>query len=271
MHRPRSRLLMTAVITLLALGLAACSSSSSAPSKPTGTDVSNAQQQLDFTHLVFIEPLPGFPYSQIRQNLIEIEAIEALGIDSTTFFFMQGINHPIFTCNSVGVPIPVTDSLSNNLVPAWKDGTNYQSYGIAGVAVDQPDPNGIFQGVSSGTNSLCIDSHGHQFDGYNEAFDVSVTAPAHWDTATGTIVLDGEPVYPTCRVVILDAKRQKAQEICTAPAQSLHGKKPVTVPAGPGPSASSSPSPHASARTSAMIRYRIVGVTAKGVELALAA
>jgi hypothetical protein len=229
---------------LLAASLAACSSSGTGAAPPSGNALSNAEQANSFQHLVFTEPLPGFPYSQIRQGLIEVEAIESLGISSTTFVFVPGIQHPVFVCPSVGVPIPVTDQLSNPVVAQWSSGSTSDSYSVAGVGVGQPDPDGIFQGDSTGTNSLCLDGAGSQFDFYNEAYDLSVTAPAFWNSSTGMIQLNGPAVYPICKVVVPDNSHgqpqdSKAYETCTAPAASDSRAK---APGAPAASSSASPS-----------------------------
>jgi hypothetical protein len=263
LHRPaharprRHRLAALLAIAALALPLSACDSSIGNPAPSSGTALSNKQEQLDFTHLQYVEPLPGFPYSEMRQDLIEIEAIEALGIDSTTFVFVQGISHPVYVCPSVGVPIPVTDQLSNDQVPVWNSGSDNQGYGIAGVTEDQADPPGVFQGDSTGTNSLCLNGSGGQYDIYNEAYDLTVTAPAYWDQTTGMIKLNGPAVYPVCHVVVVNAKKEKAEEICSAPG----GHTTTNVPAPPA----ASPSPSARASTSS---YRVTGVTRRGVTLA---
>lgn len=180
----------------LAATLAACSSSTTS----TGDQVTNAQQANQDTQYAYTQPLPYFPFSQIRQTAIEAEAIDALGIASTTFMFVPGVPNPVLVCPSIGVPVPVTDQLSNPLVAQWGDYNN-----SAGVAVGQEEPMGVFTGDSSGTNSLCVKDVGSNYLGYNEAYDVSVTAPAYWDPnywgpGKGYIKITGTPVMPVCSV-----------------------------------------------------------------------
>lgn len=202
---------------LAAVSLLACSSSGGG-TPASGNAAQNKQQNVDSQQLAFVQPIPYFPYSQIRQTLIEAEAIQALGIPSTTFYFVQGINHPILQCPSIGVPVPATDQLTNPYVPQWNSGSGgNNAWAVAGVPVGQEDPTGVFTGDTSGTNNLCLDKNGNQYLGYDEAFTVAVTAPAYWDKATGTIKITGAPVMPVCKVVILDAKKHKAEEVCSKP------------------------------------------------------
>ena len=177
-----------------------------------GNAATNAQQSRDDTQFAYVQPLPFFPFSQIRQTVIEAEAIDALGIASTTFDFVPGISHPVLVCPSIGVPVPATDELSNPVVAQWN---GYGNGGIAGVGVGQEEADGVFPGDTSGTNGLCVNSTGGQYLNYDEADDISVTAPAYWDQATGTIKITGAPIMPTCLVKKLSASR--AEEICTKP------------------------------------------------------
>jgi hypothetical protein len=210
MIKIRSILAAAAAITLMT-GVAACNGGSN------GSSLSNQQQSRDTTQMEYVEPLPYFPYSQMRQTLIEIEAIQALGIASTTFDFIPGIDHPVLACPSIGVPIPGTDELSNPAVAQWRSGTE----GNAGVTVGQEDPTGVFAGETTGTGGLCLDSSANQYLNDDEGYDVALTAPAYWDTHAGDglppghIQLTGPVVMPKCHVRILSARKHKAEEICT--------------------------------------------------------
>jgi hypothetical protein len=206
----KNKLVAVIAAILLTTGIAACMSSGNGSSN--GNSITNAQQQKDDTQFAYVQPLPFFPFSQIRQTVIEAEAIDALGIASTTFDFVPGIGHPVLVCPSIGVPVPATDELSNPVVAQWSYSGND---GTAGVGVGQEEPDGIFAGDTSGTNGLCVNSGGGQYLNYDEAYDISVTAPAYWDAATSTIKITGSPNMPTCLVKKLSAS--KAEEICTKP------------------------------------------------------
>jgi hypothetical protein len=213
-----------AVTTVMpAIALAGCSSGGTVAG--SGNSITNAQQANDDKQYAFVQPLPFFPFSQIRQNVIEAEAIDALGVNSTTFFFVQGIDHPVFTCASVGVPVPATDELSNPYVAQWNSGGSGGNYGVAGVTVGQEEPDGIFPGDTTGTNSLCLNGKGQEFLGYNEAYDISFTAPAHWDSTLQQIVITGTPVLPTC---VIKGSGGSAEEVCTDPTHP--GSAPADIP-----------------------------------------
>lgn len=201
-----------------------------------GNSILNQQQAADAKQYAFVQPLPYFPFSRIRQNVIEAEAIDALGINSTTFFFINGIDHPVFQCASVGVPVPATDQLSNPSVAQWNSGGSSNGYAIAGVPVGQMEPDGVFAGDTTGTNTLCLDGKGAEFLGYNEAYDVSFTAVAHWDPnalgpGKGQIIVTGNPVIPVCKIKVLNAAKHKAEEICTDPSGKAKPPVHVTLPA----------------------------------------
>ena len=219
--KPLTALAGAAVLTLT-LTASSCDSSTSS----NGNAITDGQQANQDTQYAYVQPLPYFPFSQIRQTLIEAEAINALGIASTTFDFVQGIDHPVLVCPSIGVPVPATDELSNPVVPVWNgsSGTNNVSYSDAGVGEGQQEPDGVFPGDTTGTDGLCVNDSGGQYLNYDEAEDISVTAPAYWDATLyggkGGIHITGTPVMPICTVKILSAVKKQAEEVCTDPNKS---------------------------------------------------
>lgn len=90
---------------VLALALSACTSEDGTESQKAEND----QQGKIAAGMVKNQPLPNFPYSQLRQNLIEIETAQATGVQSTTFFFLAGVPDPVSQCTSVGMPGGVHD------------------------------------------------------------------------------------------------------------------------------------------------------------------
>lgn len=132
------------------------------------------------------QPTPSFSRSQIRQTLIEVESAQAGSVQTTTFFFNQGIKDPIQVCPSIGFPLASTSQLSNPLqaVPGKHDDT---------AVVGQVEPTGVFPGVSSGTYVLCVDDQGRPYANYWEGFVQTVTGAASWDTKAGRTKLVGAP------------------------------------------------------------------------------
>jgi hypothetical protein len=197
------------------LSLAACDNSGSTTGTATGDQLSQQQQQADTTQLEYAVPLPSFGFSELRFELVQIEAVQALGINSTSYGFEPGIQHPAWTCPSIGLPVPATDQLSNPDQAQWNSGSGgNNAWAVAGVAVGQEDPNGVFQGDTTGTYSLCVTPTGHQYLQYNEGYTDATTAPSHWDAASGQIVLTGTPVLPKC---VIQLVRNKRSEVCTKP------------------------------------------------------
>ena len=133
------------------------------------------------------QPLPYWTYSEYRQTLIDVESAEAHGVATTSFFFNQGVQDPIFVCPSIGFPIPSTANLSNPQQITW-------SGNQTGV-VSQMDPNGVYTGQSSGTYVECVDPTGIKYAKYWEGFVDTIGGPAHWDGKSE--VLDGPPTVVT--------------------------------------------------------------------------
>jgi len=178
------------VIPLLAVGifLAACGGALS-----KGQALENQQQQQASTSLELNQPLPHFNYSQIRQNLIELETAQANGVQTTSFFFNMGVANPVQTCPSIGAPIPITDELSNP-DQVLKDNTDLNNGG-GNVVIGQQDPNGVYTGQGTGTYVMCIGANGKPYADYWEGFVQTVFGPAKWNSTTHSIQLIGPPSF----------------------------------------------------------------------------
>lgn len=142
------------------------------------------------------QPPPHFQHSDIREVATEIEAIQALGEQTTSFFFNQGIKDPVFSCPSLGEPVASTTQITNqqqNFNSSYPNGGT--SYPIGNM-----DPNGIYAGDSTGTYVLCVNAQGTPYAEYWEGFVNTVSGPATWDAGSGQIKVTGEPAMPTCTV-----------------------------------------------------------------------
>jgi hypothetical protein len=173
-------------LAFLLLGASSCQSASDSQQAE-----GNQQEQINQQY-VKNQPLPQFDYSQMRQNLIEIETAQATGVQTTTFFFNQGVQDPIMFCPSVGVPMPNTASLSNPVGVEHHSGTDNGG----NVGVGQMDPNGVYVPESStGTYVMCIDAQGRPYAQYWEGFVHTVFAPARWDSGSHMVQLVGPPSF----------------------------------------------------------------------------
>lgn len=183
----RKEKIIGGAIGLVAVGgiIAGCSSSGF----PSGQASENAQQQRDTTALEQTQPIPHFNWSQIRQTKIDSETIEANGTQTTSFGFQMGDPNPIWSCPSIGEPVPSNAELSN---PAQviKEG----QYGDGSVTIGQQDPNGIYSSPSTtGTDVVCINSAGQKYLQYWEGNVDTVSSGATWQN--GQIVVSGTPTF----------------------------------------------------------------------------
>jgi hypothetical protein len=197
----RAAIGVAAGVPLLLCCAFSCGNSSNgnaAESSAQGTDTSLQEQN---------QPLPIFPTSAYRQELIEIEAIEALGSPTTTFFFPPNsvvvtssgtkfLAPPIKMCSSQGEPVPNTASLSNPLQVVTQDSSGN---GIQGSAVvGQMDPNGGYvPNSSTGTDVLCDAANGGSRLAYWEGDVYAESGTAVWSDTEG-IVDVGPSALPVC-------------------------------------------------------------------------
>jgi hypothetical protein len=173
------------VVAGSALALTACESA------PSANQQEQAQQADIQSTLIKNQPIPFFPLSEYRETLIQVETAEAHGVATTSFFFNQGVREPIFSCPSIGFPIPTTAQLTNPKQVIYNGGNG----GGGNVTVDQMDPNGVYTGESTGTYVECVDPTGVKYAQYWEGFVNTVGAPAHWDGKA--VALDGPPTVVT--------------------------------------------------------------------------
>lgn len=168
------------LVVLAAAGLLAGCDSTPSAARAEGAAQEDVSQQL-----VHNQPIPGIRFSQMRQNLIEIEQAEAKGVQTTTFMFGGYFSDPVQVCPSIGVPIPNTASLSN---PDQPLNAGYHDTAV----IAQMDPNGVYAPASSsGTFVQCVDGKGQVEPVYAEGVVHSVFGPATWDYTHHAVVMTG--------------------------------------------------------------------------------
>lgn len=167
----------------IVITLAACGSSSS-----VNNDQKISNNQLNQYQRT--QPVPFFDWSQYRQTAIDIETAQAQGVTTTTFFYNMGSNVPIKSCPSIGFPIASTAQLTNpeQAVSGPNNGA---------VTVAQLEPNGVYTGTSSGTYVVCVTPAGAKEITYWEGWVETEGGPAHYDTSSHQIVLDGPATVTT--------------------------------------------------------------------------
>lgn len=165
-------------LILVGLFVAACAQG---PHVPVGQQLENQQQKQATESLVNNQPIPHFAYSQLRQNLIELETALANGVQTTSFFMNQGVADPEGVCPSIGAPIANTSQLSNPQQVVDGSGNN----GGGNVTVGQMDPYGIYTpSASSGTFVMCVGADGKPYADYWEGFVRTIFGPAKWNYTT---------------------------------------------------------------------------------------
>ena len=134
------------------------------------------------------QPVPVFDYSQLRQNLIEIETAQANATATTSFMFSKAANGAtgslVHSCPSIGFPIPATYSLTNPLKPAGYEDN---------ATIGQLEANGVYTGDTTATYVICVDNNGKAYAFYHEGDVSTVAGPAKWDNTAGEIVITGAP------------------------------------------------------------------------------
>lgn len=174
-----------AAIALATLALSACTDPDSG-SDTVKDDAEQAAQQLD--RYQDTQPIPQFDWSQLRQNLIEINTAQAETTQTTSFFFNLGTDQPVASCPSIGFPIPSTAQLTNPdqvIDPFGRDDDP--------SVVAQIEQTGVYTGDSSGTYAVCVAPDGSPYAFYWEGYIATVTGPAIFED--GQIVLTGDPTF----------------------------------------------------------------------------
>lgn len=183
----KKTIIMITAFAAAALTIAGCHSGQS-----TGQQKENNQQAGTTNSLIINQPLPHFNWSQYRQTVIDAETIAANGTQTTSFFFNQGVADPIFSCPSLGVPVPNTAQLSNPQQVATSDSQGNRFTG--GATIGQMDPYGAYTpSSSSGTFVVCVGSSGKPYLQYWEGFVQAMTVPARWDNVMHKLVVTGAP------------------------------------------------------------------------------
>jgi len=168
---------------------ALCTASACQNNQPAGQAQENTAQQADQAALEAAQPIPHYNYSQIRQTLIDAETMAANGTQTTSFFFQQGAPDPVYSCPSLGMPVPNTSSLSNpnQVVPDPNSSSGSEVIG-------QQDPDGIYQpAASDGTYVICLNADGAKYLDYWEGNVLTVGGAAEWNTGTHTLKVTGAP------------------------------------------------------------------------------
>ena len=181
------------IVTLLAMVVAACGAA--VAENPQTTEV-RIQDQISASYLK-TQPPPVHSFSQMRQNLIELENAQATGVQTTSFFcsnLCDKANPPLKFCPSIGAPIATTDQLTSPDQPLREASQPLNDTG-GNLTVGQMDPNGVYSGNSTGTYVMCVGSDGRVRPAYWEGYVETEFAPAVWNYSTGQVQDVGAPSF----------------------------------------------------------------------------
>lgn len=163
-----TRKVVAVLFAVLVLG--ACEASKQAKK---GGETANQEQeavQTGFNRLNKSQQIPTFDWSQERQTLIDIETLRAVGAETTSVGYLEGVGL-IWWCPSLGAPVPSTYQLSGSTQYVDLPGDHTRDR----FSLEQGEPTGVYVGESSGTWTICLDDNGRKFGQYWEGYVSSTT------------------------------------------------------------------------------------------------
>lgn len=183
------------IAAVAAVSLTACTNY--AGNKGQGTEFKNNQSQQQQYEQA--QPNPFFKFSEYRKITQQVETSEAQGLQGTAFF-MSFQGYPVFTCNSLGQPVPATVQLTNPSQPYLQrvPGGSGGGFDYSALEIGNMDPNGVYSPPNAtGTHVECVNSQGQKELITWEGEVLSVMGPAVWDdkanNGKGGVKLIGPP------------------------------------------------------------------------------
>ena len=167
------------VLGILTLAFAACGADTGCRSSEDDDRVLvNDQQKLYAT----TQPLPVFKWSQDRDNLIQVYRMKNEARSTFAVVRSQGTGEILWSCPSVGFPLPADTQLTNPLQVAY-----------SATVIEQAEPNGLFSSKNSdGTYVICASPDGTLSPQYTEEKVEVFTRPVKVE-AGRVVFIDGAP------------------------------------------------------------------------------
>lgn len=138
-------------LAVILLALAAC----------TAESISNDQQTVDKQQQQYakVQPVPFYDWSQDRAALIQIYNAKNEQRQTYAVITAQGTGAAIFSCPSIGYPLPADTQLTNGLQAIYSQG----------AVVEQAEPNGLYSSKNTdATYVLCLRDDGKIVPIYTE-------------------------------------------------------------------------------------------------------
>ncbi len=150
------------------------------------TDINSANQkeasQVSQQQQVYVDsqPVPAFDWSLERHLMIEL--YKARNNAVATYSYVRNLQgQVIFSCSSIGFPIPANTELTNPSIVT--NGGSQSETGSGNVTLPQAEPNGMYSSPSSaGTYIFCLNQDGTVSPTY---FEANVEAHTQKLDATG--------------------------------------------------------------------------------------
>lgn len=135
------------LVAVLALAAVACGTPTSGNANTNEATQVNRQQDIYNK----TQPIPLFDYSQDRATLLQIYSAKNEARQTWAVVFSNN-GVPLWSCPSIGFPIPTTTQLTN------PDSYGGGAYGY--FTLPQAEPNGLYTGDSLATYILCVRPNG---------------------------------------------------------------------------------------------------------------
>jgi hypothetical protein len=135
------------------------------PNPASSAAIEQAQQDLQMQQMLRNQPVPSFNFSLERHMLIEIYKARQKATNTFTVVQSELTGKVLWSCPSMGFPLPYSAQLTNPLQAWWKSG----AHEYASAVVAQQEPNGLFTPPQAeGTWVPCLDAQGRITPVYEE-------------------------------------------------------------------------------------------------------
>lgn len=153
------KILLFSLIGIVGLSVAGCSTTANT----NEASKVNAQQSVYVNN----QPAPIFDWSLERHIMVELYKARNNAVQ--TYSYVRNFQgQVIFSCKSIGFPLPANDQLTNQEAQAIAYGDIYPRQDA--TALPQAEPNGLYSSPStSGTYVFCVNSDGTVSPSYFEA------------------------------------------------------------------------------------------------------
>jgi hypothetical protein len=146
-------------LVFVAVGISACSTTANSDEAKKVND----QQSVYVNN----QPAPTFDWSLERHIMVELYKARNNAVQ-TYSYIRNWQGQVVFSCKSIGFPLPANDQLTNQEALALGYGDSYSQHNA--TALPQAEPNGLYTSPStSGTYVFCVNSDGTVSPSYFEA------------------------------------------------------------------------------------------------------